>query len=615
MSTAQVDPSFEHLLEYLRENRAFEYTAYKRPTLMRRFQKRMQTVKVDGWDGYRAYLEKNPEEFNELFDAILINVTRFFRDPESWDYVAAEVVPAILEQRTGRSAIRVWSTGCASGEEPFTIAMLFAEAMGEDAAKARLKIYATDIDEEALTQGRHATYTQKQLGDVPEELRNKYFTKTNGLFVFRNDLRRIVIFGRNDLLQDPPISRVDFLTSRNTLMYFGAAAQERILANFYFALNRRGFLMLGKAEALQSRTNLFVPNNLKRRLFVKNLGAETDARALRPPERIDRLPAPPSESDSTASAFEHAHLAQLLVDAQGKLMAANHAARTLFALKPQELGRPLQDLEVSYRPLELRSLIDQVRNERRPLVRRDVEWSTGPDGARHFDVQLGALTGDTGEFLGVSVTFNDVTRYRLLHADLEGARRELETAYEELQSTVEELETTNEELQSTNEELETTNEELQSTNEELETMNEELQSTNEELETMNDELRDRTDESIQANSFLRSVLSSIHQSVIVVDDAFRIRAWSRAATELWGPREDEVFGEHLFNLDIGVDTSALRDPVRKVLGGTDQPPLELVGHNRRGQAIRASISFDTLLTPNGDVDGAILVVDAERTEG
>src|SRR5262249_50901357 len=157
------------------------------------------------------------------------------------------------------------------------------------------------------------------------------------------------------------------------------------------------------------------------------------------------------------------------------------------------------------------------------------------------------------------------------------------TAYEELQSTVEELETTNEELQSTNEELETTNEELQSTNEELETMNEELQSTNEELETMNDELRERTDETLHANAFLGSVLSSIHTAVVVVDAAFRIVAWSRRATELWGLRPDEVEGEHLLNLDIGIAVARLRDPIRRALSGEAGEELVLEGHDRRGK--------------------------------
>jgi two-component system CheB/CheR fusion protein len=179
---------------------------------------------------------------------------------------------------------------------------------------------------------------------------------------------------------------------------------------------------------------------------------------------------------------------------------------------------------------------------------------------------------------------------------------------------VEELETTNEELQTTNEELETTNEELQSTNEELETMNEELQSTNEELETMNDELRERTDETLQANSFLGSVLSGIEQGVIVVDRTLRVVAWSRRATDLWGLRDDEVEGEHLLNLDIGVPVQRLRDPIRQILAGSSVDDLELEGHDRRGKPVRLQIAFAGLQNrPDAEEpDGAILLVSAER---
>ncbi|MBV8479087.1 MAG: protein-glutamate O-methyltransferase CheR, partial [Actinobacteria bacterium] len=249
MST--IDPDFESLLEYVRNARSFDYTGYRRPTLMRRFEKRMQAVGANGWGAYRDYLEAHPDEFSELFNAILINVTGFFRDRETWELVASDVIPKVLAGREPNAPIRVWSAGCASGEEPYTISILLAEALGEDAYKDRVKIYATDVDEEALAEARDATYSVKQLSDIPPDLRERYFQPANGGFAFRSDLRRSVIFGRNDLHKDPPISRVDMLVSRNTLMYFSPDIQERILANFYFALNRGGYLVVGRAEALQ----------------------------------------------------------------------------------------------------------------------------------------------------------------------------------------------------------------------------------------------------------------------------------------------------------------------------------------------------------------------------
>jgi two-component system CheB/CheR fusion protein len=613
LSPGNTDPSFEHLLEFLRETRGFDYAGYKRPSLMRRFQKRLQAVGAETWDAYRAYLDDNPDEFNELFDTILINVTGFFRDPETWALLRDEIIPALIEQK-GRGTIRVWSAGCASGEEAYSAAILFAEALGEDQFRERVKVFATDVDEEALTQARHAAYTQKQLAEIPDDLRAKYFSGTNHLLSFRNDIRRCVIFGRNDLMQDPPISRVDLLLSRNTIMYFNSPAQERILSNFYFALTRRGYLVLGKAESLQSRGDLFIPYDLKRRIFVRNAAPEVEPRAARQrlieedeEEQAVEIPIEP--------AFEQAPLSQVVVDSAGRVAAINHHARAMFGLKSTDVGRPLQDLEISYRPVELRSIIEKVHADRRPITTKEVEWRV-PDGdARYLDVQVSPLTSRTGEFIGVSVTFPDVTRYRALSEDLERARRDLETAYEELQSTVEELETTNEELQSTNEELETTNEELQSTNEELETMNEELQSTNEELEAMNDELRERTDAAMGANTFLSSILGSIRQAVVVVDREFRVRAWSDAATELWGMRSDEIRDQNFLNLDIGLPVGALRDPMRQVLSGDEAQPIELDAYNRRGQPIHCQISFAPLSSHrDGTVEGVILVVVAERLE-
>ena len=372
-AVSEPNPAFEHLLEFVRDERGFDYTGYRRPTLMRRFEKRLQAVGAADWEAYRTYLSEHAEEFVELFNTILINVTGFFRDAETWEIIASEVIPRLLDERTEDAPLRVWSAGCASGEEPYTVAMLLAEALGEEGFRRRVKIYATDIDEDALAEAREAVYSVKQLEKVPPDLRERYFQQSNhhGL-AFRNDLRRTVIFGRNDLHRDPPISRVDLLLSRNTLMYFGPEVQQRILANFYFALNRGGFLVVGKAEALQSGRNFFVPYNLKRRVFMKDGAADPGFRLPRlpSPELVERA-APP---DLGEAAFEHGPTAQVVVDEQNRVAGINQAARTLFSLRHRDVGRSLQDLELSYRPLELRSLIDEVRNAHHAVVRRDIRW-------------------------------------------------------------------------------------------------------------------------------------------------------------------------------------------------------------------------------------------------
>jgi two-component system CheB/CheR fusion protein len=263
------EPEFEALLDYIKYTRGFDFTGYKRPSLMRRICKRMQMVGVEGFSAYQDYLEVHPEEFAPLFNTILINVTGFFRDPAAWDYLAARIVPHILEEKKSDGPIRVWSAGCASGEEAYSLAMQFAEALGVEVFIERVKIYATDVDEESLVQARQATYPERALEGVPEELRRKYFEPVANGFMFRASLRRAIIFGRHDLVQDAPISRLDLLVSRNTLMYFNAETQAQILARFHFALNPTGVLFLGKAEMLLTHANLFVPVELKCRIFTK----------------------------------------------------------------------------------------------------------------------------------------------------------------------------------------------------------------------------------------------------------------------------------------------------------------------------------------------------------
>jgi two-component system CheB/CheR fusion protein len=417
-----------------------------------------------------------------------------------------------------------------------------------------------------------------------------------------------MIFGRHDLIQDPPISRIDLLSCRNTMMYFTAPAQMEILRRFKFSLRENGFLLLGRAETLALRSNHFAPVDLKRRLFVTRPdGIEhrhlvTNEQATE--TRVDR-----SRVEVRVAGFEVGHSPQILVDTHGRLSGANQHARVLFGLSAQDVGRPLQDLELSYRPLELRSRIETVVSERRQLVVRGVELPNGGD-IRTFDVIVTPLAATGGDLTGTSISFLEVTPQRRLEAELERARAELDTAYEELQSTVEELETTNEELQSTNEELETTNEELQSTNEELETMNEELQSTNEELETINDELRQRTDELNEVNSFFESILTTLRSGVIVVDRDVRVLVWNQQATDLWGLRDDEVEGEHLMNLDIGLPVEQLNQPIRACLSEAGSEfELEVDTVNRRGRPIRCHTLVSPLRGPDGTVVGVILLID------
>ena len=609
MST-QEDEAFESLLEHLKEQRGFDFTGYKRASLARRVRRRLDALELKTFEEYHDYLLVHPEEFTELFNIILINVTSFFRDSESWQYLADKLLPEICTRNAGQP-IRAWSAGCASGEEAYSLAMLFAEQLGMDEFRERVKIYATDVDEDALAHARQATYTVRDLEPVPPEMRERYFEPAGTRFVFRQELRRSVIFGRNDLVQDAPISHVDVLACRNTLMYFTAETQARILNRMHFALKPDGILFLGKAEMLLSHSAYFRPIELKRRFFKRQGGDGTARRALLPNNVSHNTARNDDSTELQHAALMSSAAAQIVLDEKGRLAFCNNRATHLFSLSPRDIGRPIQDLEISYRPIELRTHIDEAVHHRRPVWVRDVSLLRGSSDPLSLDIQVVPLTDDTGSTLGVTVIFNDVTQYRQLQRELQFSNRQLETAYEELQSTNEELETTNEELQSTVEELETTNEELQSTNEELETMNEELQSMNDELQFSNEALRERQDELDGLNAFMTSVLGSMNLGVAVVDTDVRVLVWNHRAADLWGVRSDEAVGANLFNLDIGLPLEPLRQEIRNQLTDERPEPVSVVldAISRRGKPLQVRVTLSHIVNQHEGSRAALLVMD------
>ncbi len=606
--TLEAGKPFETLLRYLRDNRGFDYTGYKRNTIVRRIAKRCTELGLTSFGAYQDYLQVHGDEFAILFDKILINVTDFFRDPQAWDYLAKNIVPRLIEKP---GLIRIWSPGTASGEEAYSAAILFCEALGPEQFLRRVKIYATDLDEEALEKAR-AGYTEQDLEAVNEVLRVRYFEPLGGRFAFKAALRRSLIFGRHDLMQDAPISRLNLLICRNTLMYFTAETQGRILARFHYALEDDGYLFLGRAEMLLMHGSIFEPVDLKQRVFRK-----VPRTPLRERLMIMSQSGRSEDRDNAGRqirlnelASEASPLAHMVVDALGNLAFANQHARRLLDIRAGDIGRALKDLELSTRPVDLRGPIDQSFRDRRSIAISGVEHPS-PDGSvRRFEVQVAPLFDDGGTIVGTSVTFNDVTNEAALRAELDRSKQEVETAYEELQSSNEELETTNEELQSTVEELETTNEELQSTNEELETMNEELESTNAELQAINTELHLRTEDANRLNTFMHAILGNIKLGAAVLDADLNVRVWNERAAELWGVRSDEVLGESLFDLDIGLPVKELRTMIRSVLRGnpTSHDEKVVAAITRRGRRIRCRVAA-TALAARGRAGGVVLVME------
>jgi two-component system CheB/CheR fusion protein len=574
------DSQLDVLLDYLKRTRGFDFTGYKRTTLGRRIAKRMDAVGVDSHAAYVDFLEVHPDEFAFLFNTILINVTGFFRDTAAWDYLTSDVVPRALEGNP-EGPFRVWCAGCASGEETYSLAMVLAEALGEEQYLERVKIYGTDVDEEALTEARLASYSATAVEAVPTALRERYFERVEQRYAFRKRLRRAVIFGRNDLVQDAPISRIDLLTCRNTLMYFNAETLAQILGRFHFALNDWGYLYLGKSEMLITHSDLFKPVSVQRRVFTKVARPTLRDRLLFTVASNDGDVSGTPGSAAREGAFDAAPVAQIAVDAGDELILANENARALFGLSLNDVGRPLRDLEISYRPVDLRSNIELAHTDRRGIALSQIAMTTPRGDARELEVLITPLySGD--QMLGTTITYADVTPQRRLQKELEGSKHELETAYEELQSTVEELETTNEELQSTNEELETTNEELQSSKLELD----------------------------EVNAFLETILTSLGVAVIVLDNDLSVRVWNAGSTDLWGVRADEAEGHHLLGLDLGLPVERLKIPLRKIMrDGQDRVELVLEATNRRGKQIECKVVALPFGVDGNEAIGAILIME------
>jgi two-component system, chemotaxis family, CheB/CheR fusion protein len=260
--------SLAALLDYLQQHYHFDFHSYSQSSLRRRLQLRLQSLKLESHQDYLEYLQRHPEEAKAFFDTVFINYTSFFRDALTWNYLAHQLIPRLLASKQTHEPIRIWSAGCASGEEAYTLAMLLAEVLGEQQLQ-RVKIFATDVDSEAIVQARQATYSRDQLLQVPQLFCQRYFKQVDQHYILHPALRKTVIFARHHLLEDAPFSRLDLLLCRNVLIYYNQAAQTRALVRFYLSLREGGLLFLGNSETLSTCKDLFAPLNLRRRIFSK----------------------------------------------------------------------------------------------------------------------------------------------------------------------------------------------------------------------------------------------------------------------------------------------------------------------------------------------------------
>ena len=544
--------SLRDLLEWLAEERNLDLRGYKTSSLERRFRHRMFQIKMADYGAYLDYIRDHSDEVSHLLNAVLINVTQFFRDPQAWEVLRREVIPELTASLQPGDTFRVWSAGCASGDEAYSLAILLCEQFGGEMKNYDVKVYATDVDEDALNVARRGEYPTERLRHVRPEWRQRYF-QTNHLSRISREIRRLCIFGRGNLASDAPISHVQLLLCRNVLIYFDSDLQKKILKRLHYALEPGGVLMLGKSESQLSQSALFRPIQPKWRVFRR---LEQDM-----PNRAAGRAEPAPEEDFLARTRQdlsmlktyHEAILQtvepgiLVLDNADVVITENESALRLFALKEgPTLGKKFSESAIARRAPEIVIRLEAARKSGEPMVQFECPLAPENHGPRVLRVTLRAIKTPKDGRAGTLVYIEDVTT----HQKLQHAVEELETTSEELQSSNEELETTNEELQSTNEELETTNEELQSTNEELETTNEELQALNEELGTTNEELEVRTRELDEMNARYAETLEKMPWPMILVDARQVVQVWNSYTHRLFGLAGKSVIGLELSQLPV-----------------------------------------------------------------
>lgn len=387
MSTAEWE--LEALLEYLKYSRGCDLTGYKRSSLVRRFRVRMGELKIDSYEDYLHYLQSHSQEYIHLLNTVLINLTSFFRDRDSWEYLANELIPKIIASKQPDEPIRVWSAACASGQEVYSLIILFAEALGIESCLQRLKFFATDWDKDALSQARNATYQPRDVSAIPADLLEKYFEQTEqGDYIFHRQLRRTILFAYHNLAQHAPMSKIDLLVCRHALMYFKWDIQITILIRFHYGLKNNGFLFLGKSEMVMTPRPIFTLINIKHRVYQKGLKLDVEEQLQlssrsRPKPAINSLA---TDSRIWQTAFETSPAAQLAVDSNRCLIMANAKANTLFGLTLNDLGSSLESLPLGQLPGLCQSL-EKVKRDRYPVRLENVAWKMAND-TTYFDISI-----------------------------------------------------------------------------------------------------------------------------------------------------------------------------------------------------------------------------------
>ncbi|KAB2910369.1 MAG: chemotaxis protein CheR [Kofleriaceae bacterium] len=587
-----------------------DLTQYKHATIDRRIERRMMFHKLERLEDYVRYVQQNRDELRALYKDILITVTSFFRDPETFEVLKTKVFPQLLEQKAPNQPIRVWVPACATGEEAYSIAICLLEYCEEKMRDERVQIFGTDVDDDAIQQARRGVYPANIALDVSPERLHRFFVPRNNEYQITRRIRDLLVFSRQNLLRDAPFSHVDLVSCRNLLIYLQPSAQKKVLRTLHYALNPTGHLLLGTSETVGDAPELFSPIDRKHKIYVKKLVARQVALELGfgAPAVLEpvREPAPARPTLNLQGLADRKALE--LYGPPGVVVGENFdillfRGHTGPYLDPAPGAASFNLLKVARFELhiELKRALQQARSEQRRvttdisyqedgkpcLVRVDVLPLQDPDTrTRCFLVLFHRMPPPPLPAVSPEQAVTGEAARPLVQRNQE-LERELAVTKEYLQSTIEEKESTLEQLKSANEELQSSNEELQSTNEELETSKEEMQSTNEELTTVNEELHNRMLELSQANDDLHNVLAGVDNVVVIVGMDLRIRRYTSAAEKLLNLIPGDI-GRSIGYLDAFVGTGALAPKVSTVIHDLSTLEEELLASNQRWYALRVS---------------------------
>jgi two-component system CheB/CheR fusion protein len=555
------DEQLRRIFDLLRPASGIDFKHYKQATIKRRLLRRMALHRLTDVQHYIRFVEENPAEIKALYQDLLIHVTRFFREPESFKALTQQVFPRLIEGRGDEQPIRAWVSGCATGEEAYSLAIALLELLHKQRPSIRIQIFATDVSETAIEHARAGLYPATIEADVPSGILRRYFNKVDGNYRVSKTVRDLCVFARQDLTKDPPFSRLDLILCRNVLIYMEVVLQQRLISVFHYALNQQGFLVLGQAETVGAQVGLFSLADKKFRIYRKKPATRAPMAIhvdYTPPGIQKKRVAqdlPPSEkalqTEVSRIIFDRYAPPGVVVD--DDLLIVQFRGQTGAYLEPAPGEASLNLLKMSREGLlhGLRTALHSARKGKGPVRKAGLRVKSAR-GWKPVDLDIIPLTSSgRAHYL---VLFQEPNKRRGDHEDVpDSARakplsprarrrecqsqldlleRELAASREYLQSIIQELEAANEELQSANEEILSSNEELQSTNEELDTAKEELQSTNEELNTLNEELHGRNEELSRVNSDLVNLLASVQIAIVIVSSDLRIRRFTPMAEKV-----------------------------------------------------------------------------------